>query len=75
MFHHESGASKRCLYALVEKLRVSGLEWMDTQMVTPVLESFGGKYITRDEFLLRIQTSHLSPRALDLSSDVSSDIR
>ena len=63
MFHHESGASKRCLYALVMKLRELGLSWMDTQMVTPVLETFGGKYISRDEFLERLERAHADPVA------------
>lgn len=60
MFFKESGASKRCLYALVEKLKENGLEWIDTQMVTPILESFGGKYISREEFLERVDIAHRS---------------
>jgi leucyl/phenylalanyl-tRNA--protein transferase len=63
MFHHVSGASKRCLFALIEKLRANGIEWMDTQMVTPVLETFGGKYIRRDEFLDRLTEIHANPAA------------
>jgi Leu/Phe-tRNA-protein transferase len=31
---------------------------MDIQMVTPVLASFGGKYLSRDEFLERIREAH-----------------
>lgn len=64
MFHHVNGASKRCLYALVEKLSAQGLTWMDTQMVTPVLETFGGKYISRDEFLARLAAAHADPVAV-----------
>lgn len=64
MFHLESGASKRCLFELVRKLQESGLTWMDTQMVTPVLETFGGKYISRDEFLKRLEIAHAAPREL-----------
>lgn len=63
MFHTESGASKRCLFALVEALRGRGLSWMDTQMVSPVLETFGGKYIPRDEFLTRLSVVHADPVA------------
>ncbi len=63
MFHVESGASKRCLYSLVERLQGQGLQWMDTQMVTPVLETFGGKYISRDEFLARLAEVHADPVA------------
>ena len=54
MFYRESGASKVCLVHLVEDLKEQGHEWMDIQMVTPVLELFGGKYITRKDFLGRL---------------------
>jgi leucyl/phenylalanyl-tRNA--protein transferase len=64
MFHRESGASKRCLYALIEKLRASGLEWMDIQMVTPVLETFGGKYISRADFQERLARAQAGERKL-----------
>jgi leucyl/phenylalanyl-tRNA--protein transferase len=66
MFHRESDASKRCLYVLLEKLRASGLEWMDIQMVTPVLETFGGKYISRAEFQERITRAHAEEPSLEL---------
>ena len=62
MFFKESGASKRCLHALVEKLKTFGLEWMDIQMVTPVLKALGGKYVTRDEFLQRLVQAKASGR-------------
>ncbi len=64
MFHRASGASKMCLYRAIEKLRESGIEWIDIQMVTPVLETFGGKYISRDEYLERLEKAHRAPRAL-----------
>jgi len=64
MFHHVSGASKRCLYALVTRLAEQGVTWIDTQMVTPVLETFGGKYISRDEFLKRLTEVHADPVAV-----------
>lgn len=51
MFHHEDDASKRALQFAVESLRADGLSWMDTQMVTPVVEAFGGKLIPRDQYL------------------------
>ena len=54
MFFKASNAGKRCLFALIEKLKGAGLEWMDIQMVTPVLQTLGGKYIGRDEFLERV---------------------
>ena len=66
MFHKVSGAGKRCLFALVEKLESSGVDFLDTQMVTPVLETFGGTYITRDEFLKRLERVHQDPPRLSL---------
>lgn len=70
MFHSETGASKLCLYALVEKLQASGLEFLDTQMVTPILETFGGKLISRDEFQRRLAQVHESPPQLRFEGSV-----
>ncbi len=53
MFFLEDNASKFCLIRLVEFLKTLSLTWMDTQMVTPLVKNFGGKYIERDEFLQR----------------------
>lgn len=55
MFYKVSNASKRCLYGLVAKLQASGFEWIDIQMVTPVLETLGGKYISREDFQIRVR--------------------
>ena len=57
MFHSVSGASKRCLHALVLHLQGLGVRWMDTQMVTPILKTFGGTYISREEYLSWIVSS------------------
>jgi leucyl/phenylalanyl-tRNA--protein transferase len=62
MFYHESDASKICLHALVTALSSAGVTWIDTQMVTPILETFGGKYISRDEYLDRV--AEAEPRDL-----------
>ena len=51
MFHTEDNTSKLCLDHTVETLKARGLEWMDIQMVTPLLKNFGGKYISRNEYL------------------------
>lgn len=64
MFFRVTDASKRCFHALVGALQSSGLEWMDIQMVTPVLRSFGGKSIARDEFLERLRKARMSPREI-----------
>jgi leucyl/phenylalanyl-tRNA---protein transferase len=55
MFFKDSGASKACLIALVEKLKSLGHNWFDIQMVTPVLDLFGGRYISRDEYMTRLK--------------------
>lgn len=55
MFYKTSGASKLALLKLVEFLSAQGLSWIDIQMVTPLLDQLGGKYITRDQFLARLE--------------------
>lgn len=54
MFFKKPNASKYAFIKLVEYLKQQGLSWMDLQMVTDVSESFGGKYIEREDFLNRI---------------------
>lgn len=56
MFMKEDNASKFALYSLIELLRSKDINWLDTQMVTPVVESFGGKHIPRKEFISRINS-------------------
>ena len=51
MFHTKTNASKLALYSLIQKLEQNSIDWLDTQMVTPVIESLGGKNIPREEFL------------------------
>ncbi len=51
MFMKEDNASKVALWTLLQHLKAKGLRFLDTQMVTPVVEQFGGKYIEREEFL------------------------
>lgn len=53
MFHLKPNTSKLALWKLTDELRSRGHQWMDIQMVTPVLSGFGGKLISRDEFLTR----------------------
>lgn len=55
MFYRESNASKTALVMLMQKLNDAGVEWLDTQMVTPVVAQLGGKEISREEFLKRIE--------------------
>lgn len=51
MFMKEDNASKVGLWTLLQYLKAKGLRFLDTQMVTSVVEQFGGKYIDREEFL------------------------
>ena len=57
MFYLESNTSKLALLSLIERLKKNGLEWMDIQMVTPVTEALGGRYISRQEYLDRLEIS------------------
>ncbi len=58
MFFKKSEASKVCLVYLVEELQSQGHEWIDIQMVTPLLEQFGGEYIPRKDFLDMLGKRH-----------------
>lgn len=51
MFYKKPNASKLALLTMIEDLKTDGVEWMDTQMVTPVTESLGAKTLTRNEYL------------------------
>ena len=54
MFFTVDNASKVALVKLIEILKQKGCEWMDIQMVTDNLKKMGGKYISRKEFLQRV---------------------
>jgi leucyl/phenylalanyl-tRNA--protein transferase len=54
MFHLEDNVSKLALLSLIRFLQRSGHSWLDIQMVTPVCASFGGKLISKKEFLKKI---------------------
>lgn len=56
MFYKKSNASKLAIISLVEKLKAEGYKWMDIQMLTPVTEGLGGKYISKAEFLRRLNS-------------------
>ncbi len=51
MFYRESNASKIALLALLHHLHSKGIDWIDTQMITPVTADFGGKEISRKDFI------------------------
>lgn len=54
MFFLKPNASKFALVKMVEFLEAKGLSWMDIQMVSPLLELMGGKYISREQFLRQL---------------------
>lgn len=51
MFHRVTDASKIAFVHLVETLKNQGVGMIDCQMKTPLLSSFGGREIPRDEFM------------------------
>ena len=51
MFYKKPNASKICLIYLIELLVENGFSYLDVQMVTPLLKSFGAKEIPRMDFL------------------------
>jgi len=56
MFHYEDNGSKLALYSLLQLLKEKNISMLDTQMITNVVESFGGVYISREEFNHRLIT-------------------
>ena len=57
MFHLEDNASKVALVSLLYMLKQRDIGWLDTQMVTPVVESLGGIEIPRKIFLQMLEVS------------------
>lgn len=66
MFTKEDNASKLGLLTLIKQLHSKEVTWLDTQMVTPVVEGFGGKYIRRDDFLDKVKSVNWSVKKNDL---------
>lgn len=62
MFMERDNASKVGLYTLLMTLEDKGLTWFDTQMVTPVVEQFGGNYFDREDFLKRLESVDWTPK-------------
>lgn len=51
MFFSEANEGHLALFYMVDQLVLSGLTFLDIQMVTPTTEAIGGTYIPRAEFL------------------------
>lgn len=60
MFYLKSNASKLAIWALIEKLSLHNIEWMDIQMVTPLLKDLGGMEIPRAQYLSMLAQSYPS---------------
>ena len=55
MFHLENNASKWVLAQTIDYFKKQGLNWMDIQIMSPLLESFGAEEIPRGEFSLLLK--------------------
>lgn len=58
MFYKKPNASKLALWRLVDYLGDKGHQWIDVQMVTPVVGAMGGKYVDREVFLNMLEQRH-----------------
>lgn len=61
MFTIEDNAGKLCLLEAISTFQREDITWLDVQMVTPVVEGLGGKYISRREFLERLRPALSRP--------------
>lgn len=57
MFHTADNASKVALVSLLYLLKQRDIGWLDTQMVTPVVETLGGLEIPRETYLKMLEVS------------------
>jgi len=68
MFHVQAEASKFALVNLLEWLRdVAGLQWIDIQMLTPLLVRLGAREVSRDDYQTMLSAAlewPVSPAAL-----------
>jgi len=55
MFYRQPNASKLALLHLIEHLRSRGLDWLDTQMLTPHIVRLGARTISRAAFLDKLE--------------------
>ena len=55
MFYREPNASKLALLFLIDHLRSRGSTWIDTQVMTPHMETLGAKEIARVDFLDKLK--------------------
>lgn len=68
MFTKVDDGSKLALYTLLMRLKSRGIPFLDTQMVTSVVENFGGQYIDRSEFMESLKLLDWSKRREEIFS-------
>ena len=61
MFYKKDNASKIALISLLNHLHLKEIDWIDTQMLTPVIKSLGGEEISRNTFLKKIKIEQNIP--------------
>ncbi len=69
MFRTKNNASKLAVFALVELLKQSNSSWIDCQVITPHLKSWGAKVINRDNYL-KLLDDELAKPSIDLPKGV-----
>ena len=55
MFTKRPNAGKAILIALMFLLRRAKIDWLDTQTLTPVVKSLGGREISRQDFICKLE--------------------
>jgi len=70
MFHREDNTSKLSLVFLMQTLAELGVSWMDCQQMTPLIERFGARLVSRDEFTILLEEA-VSCQRTDLSRSLS----
>ncbi|HLE10714.1 MAG: leucyl/phenylalanyl-tRNA--protein transferase [Bdellovibrionales bacterium RIFOXYD12_FULL_39_22] len=57
MFYLRPNCSKLALFYLMNYLQEKMINWIDTQMITPVVRSMGGEEISRSDFMAMLKKS------------------
>ena len=68
MFSRRTDASKVALAYLVHRLRACGFVLMDTQFLTPHLQSLGGREISREDYRARLARALRMPARFDAAT-------
>jgi leucyl/phenylalanyl-tRNA--protein transferase len=59
MFYLQPNASKLALLFLIQHLQARGSTWLDAQVMTPHLQAFGAREVSRKEFLEKLTQTQL----------------